>query len=221
MRVAPGRTPGPTGDTARAPAEAPRDGARQQRRGTRQRIFAAAVAEFERVGVTHSRVEHICCAAKVTRPTFYAHFPTKEDVLLELQRRAANGIADAIVSRLAEAASLPEVIDVLADGLFAAAGSVSPRLRREIVSLDVRERRTARWHETALFHSVRARFEAAGLRGEIAAQHAPGDLTRWVLVTLLAFLAGDADDLQASRADARSVLQTLVLGLAAPRGAGA
>jgi AcrR family transcriptional regulator len=191
----------------------------QQRRATHRRIVAAAVAEFERVGVAQSRVEHICRAARVTRPTFYSHFPTKESVLVELQRRSVNAIADAILSRLAEAATLLEVIEALVDGVFAAAGSVSPRLRQEILSIDVRERRTAEWEQTALFHAVASRFEAARRRGEIAPRHDPRELTRWILVTLLGFLVGDTSDLEPSRADARGVLHLLALGLGVPRGA--
>jgi len=193
----------------------------QQRLGTHRRILAAAVAEFERVGVTRARIGHICRAARVTRPTFYAHFPTKEDVLLELQRGAANRIASAILSRLAEAATLAQMLDSLVEGLFAAARAVSPRLRREIMSLDVRERRTAEWAGTALFRAVEGRFEAARRRGEVAAHHEPADLTRWAMVTLLGFLVGDASDLEPSRSDARRVLEILAHGLAAPRGGGA
>ena len=210
--------PGPTGGTpSHATPEALR-GRDQQRRDTHRRVLLAAVAEFDRVGVAQSRVEHICRAAGVTRPTFYAHFPTKEDVLVELQQRSANAIASAILSRLAEAATLSEVVDALVDGLFVAAGSVPPRLRREILSLDVRERRIAEWERTALFAAVRGRFEAARRRGEIEPGHDPGELTRWALVTLLGFLIGEADDLGPSRADARGMLRLLVAGLGAPRG---
>jgi AcrR family transcriptional regulator len=173
----------------------------------------AAIAEFDRVGVAQARVEHICRAAHVTRPTFYAHFPTKEDVLLELQRRAANRIADEILSRLTEAASLPQVVEALVEGLFAAAGSVSPRLRREIMSFDVRERRTALWEGTPLFREVRRRFDAARGRGEIALPHDASQLTHWILVTLIGFLVGDAPDLEAARDDAHGVLQLVVSGL--------
>jgi AcrR family transcriptional regulator len=158
-------------------------------------------------------VEHICRAADVTRPTFYAHFPSKEDVLLELQRRAANVIADEILARMAEAASLPEVVEALVEGLFAAAGSVSPRLRREIVSFDVRERRTALWEGTPLFREVRRRFDAARIRGEISPHHDSRQLTHWILVMLIGFLVGDAPDLEATREDAHGVLQLLVKGL--------
>jgi AcrR family transcriptional regulator len=194
-----------------APRELPRR--ERRRRHTHRRIIAAAMAEFDRVGVAQARVEHICRAADVTRPTFYAHFPSKEDVLLELQRRAANTIADEILARLAEAASLSQVIEALVEGLFAAAGSVSPRLRREIVSFDVRERRTALWEATPLFREIRRRFDAARARGEIAPSHDSRQVTHWILVTLLGFLVGDAPDLEATRDDALGVLQLVVKGL--------
>jgi AcrR family transcriptional regulator len=201
-------------------SEATPDSLRAQRwRGRHQRILAAAVMEFERVGIAGARIGRICRMAGVTRPTFYAHFPTKEHVLLELQRRTANAIAEAILSRLAEAATLSELVDALVDGLFAATNRASPRLRQEILSLDVRERRPADWEGTPLFDAVRSRFDAARRRGEIAPRHDPGDLTRWALVTLLGFLAGDAADVEPNRADARSVLRLLVLGAA--RGDGA
>lgn len=190
----------------------------RQRAHTHRRIVAAAVAEFERVGVAHAHVEHICRSARVTRPTFYAHFPSKEDVVLELQRRAADAIADAILLRLAEAATLAEVIDSLVDGLFAAAASISHRLRREILSLDVRERRPADWEGTPLFRAVRGRLDASRRRGEIDDGHDTGQLTRCVLVTLLGFLAGDVGDLEPSRADARATLRVLARGLREPRG---
>jgi len=209
---------GPTAATA-SPADANGlAGRERQRLLTHQRIVAAAIAEFERFGVSHSRVEHICRAAGVSRPTFYAHFPSKEDVVLELQRGAANAIAGAILSRLAEAATLAEVIDSLVDGLFGAAGRVSHRLRREILALDVRERRRADWEGTPLFEALKGRIDAARRRGEIDTGHDAAQLTRCVLASLLGFIAGDAGDLEPSRADARTTLRVLAQGLREPRG---
>lgn len=209
---------GPTAWSGVPSAAGTPPGRERQRSVTHQRIVVAAIAEFERVGVAHSRVEHICRSAGVSRPTFYAHFPTKEDVVLELQRRAANATADAILSRLAEAATLAEVIDSLVDGLFAAAASISQRLRREILSLDVRERRRADWDGTPLFQALFSSIEAARRRGEIGARHDAAQLTRCVLASLLGFLAGDAGDLEPSRADARAALRLLAQGLREPRG---
>jgi AcrR family transcriptional regulator len=60
-----------------------RDAQRQQ---TRQRVYAAALAEFKRTGMAAADVADIASAAGVARGTFYFHFPTKEHVLAELER---------------------------------------------------------------------------------------------------------------------------------------
>ncbi|MDR3664984.1 MAG: TetR family transcriptional regulator [Mycobacterium sp.] len=54
---------------------------------TRQRVFDAAVAEFKRAGMANADVGAIVTAAAVAHGTFYFHFPTKEHVLFELERR--------------------------------------------------------------------------------------------------------------------------------------
>jgi len=210
------RGPTPAAVPAAEPDALP--GRERRRLLTHRRILAAAASEFERVGVAHARVGHICRAARITRPTFYAHFPTKEDVVLEFQRRAANAIAEAILVRLAEAATLAEVIDSLVDGLFAAAGAASPRLRREILALDVRERRRADWEDTPLFDALRRRLDAARRRGEIDGRCDAGQLTRCILASLLGFLLGGAGDLEAGRADARAMLRILSAGVGAQCG---
>src|ERR1700756_4618137 len=67
------------------PAKTPHPKAR--RRQTRQRILGAAIAEFTRSGMANADVRAIVGAAGVAHGTFYFHFPTKEHVLLELERR--------------------------------------------------------------------------------------------------------------------------------------
>jgi AcrR family transcriptional regulator len=54
---------------------------------TRERLMGAAVAEFKRAGMTGADVSAIVAAAGVAHGTFFFHFPTKEHVLLELERR--------------------------------------------------------------------------------------------------------------------------------------
>ncbi|MGA9359171.1 MAG: TetR/AcrR family transcriptional regulator [Mycobacterium sp.] len=62
--------------------------ARETRRlQTRQRILGAAIAEFTRSGMAGADVGAVVAAAGVAHGTFYFHFPTKEHVLLELERR--------------------------------------------------------------------------------------------------------------------------------------
>jgi TetR/AcrR family transcriptional repressor of uid operon len=68
--------------------------ARETRRlQTRQRILGAAIAEFKRSGMAGADVRAVVVAAGVAHGTFYFHFPTKEHVMLELERREEARIA--------------------------------------------------------------------------------------------------------------------------------
>jgi AcrR family transcriptional regulator len=60
---------------------------------THQRILGAAIAEFKRSGMTGADVGAVVAAAGVAHGTFYFHFPTKEHVLLELERREEARVA--------------------------------------------------------------------------------------------------------------------------------
>ncbi|MCP4905679.1 MAG: TetR/AcrR family transcriptional regulator [bacterium] len=77
----PGGKPKPQGMRARQRAE------------TRERIFETALREFRDVGFAAAQIDRIAKAAGVARGTFYFHFPTKDDVLLELARRINGRVA--------------------------------------------------------------------------------------------------------------------------------
>ncbi len=55
--------------------------------------MGAAIAEFKRSGLAGADVAAIVTAAGVAHGTFFFHFPTKEHVLLELERREEERIA--------------------------------------------------------------------------------------------------------------------------------
>lgn len=57
----------------------------KQARGVekRDRLYAAALARFERDGVGETRVEDVIADAEVSWATFFRYFPRKEDVLIE------------------------------------------------------------------------------------------------------------------------------------------
>jgi AcrR family transcriptional regulator len=65
----------------------------QQRAETRERLYQAALREFRDVGFADAQVDRIARAAGVARGTFYFHFPSKDDVLLELARRNGARVA--------------------------------------------------------------------------------------------------------------------------------
>jgi TetR/AcrR family transcriptional repressor of uid operon len=84
---------------------------------TRERILGAAVAEFKQSGMAAAEVGEIVAAAGVAHGTFYFHFPTKEHVLLELERREETRVA-AELARFLEgshdlAAALAETVALL------------------------------------------------------------------------------------------------------------
>jgi AcrR family transcriptional regulator len=61
---------------------------------TRERLLGAAIAEFKRSGMAEADVGAIVAAAGVAHGTFFFHFPTKEHVLLELEYREEQRIAN-------------------------------------------------------------------------------------------------------------------------------
>jgi len=79
---------------------------------TRERVFQAAVAEFKRSGLAGADIGAVVKAAGVAWGTFYFHFPTKEHVLAELERREDARIAAELARFLA---GPHEVADMLAE----------------------------------------------------------------------------------------------------------
>jgi AcrR family transcriptional regulator len=79
--------------------------------------MGAAIAEFARAGMAQADVGAIVAAAGVAHGTFFFHFPTKEHVLLELERREEERIAKQFAQFLKSehdlAAALNEAVRVV------------------------------------------------------------------------------------------------------------
>jgi AcrR family transcriptional regulator len=78
---------------------------------TRERLMGAAIAEFKRAGMTQADVSAIVAAAGVAHGTFFFHFPTKEHVLLELERREEERIVKQFGQFLKSKRDLRSVLD--------------------------------------------------------------------------------------------------------------
>lgn len=98
----------------------------QQREETFERVFAAAIDVIRRDGVEGSRIEDIAELAGVSRGTFYFHFATREEVLLELLRRTQVSLAEQLYA-LDEEAPLDTVLALLTSHIRDAWSS-EPRL---------------------------------------------------------------------------------------------
>src|SRR3954470_6575342 len=96
-------------------------GAREaQRLETRARIFDAAVAEIGRSGLAGADVSAIARAAGVVRGTFYFHFPTKEHVLVELERAEETSIVAELDTKAASPNDLTSILTLLVRRVLAA-----------------------------------------------------------------------------------------------------
>ncbi len=76
---------------------------------TREHLFEESLRLFRERGFAEVKVEDIVRASGVARGTFYFHFPTKEDVLLELLRRGEQRM-EAGLRRLAPESRLREAL---------------------------------------------------------------------------------------------------------------
>ena len=182
-----------------------RSGPRErQRAATRERLFAAALAEFRIRGVGRANVAEIARAAGVSRPSFYAHFPTLDHVLFELAWR----LAQEIVRRLEGASGLRATLDRLADALIEAEQAVSdPGLFREMISVFVR-RRTEPEFDTSqipVLRELMRRFEAARRAGELRPGMAPEQAARLCLSGVFGHLLGVEAAPRERRADLRAL----------------
>jgi AcrR family transcriptional regulator len=166
-----------------------------QRLATRERLFAAAVAEFKRSGVAGADVGAIVAEAGVAHGTFFFHFPTRQHALAELGHREEVRMAAELDRFLATApdlrATLHEVLRMTA--------SLERRLGRalfkELLGLYFAPTRPELqlWRDHPPIARVIAEFEAARERGEIGADLAvdPANAALFFLMGLFALLVTD------------------------------
>jgi AcrR family transcriptional regulator len=203
-RAARREIPAPAAEPARPSPFAP-VGLRELRRtATRERLFKAALVEFRSQRFARANVSRIARAARVSRPSFYAHFPTLEHVLYELAWR----LSLEIVRRLESAGSLREALDRLVEGLSLAEATVGDSaLFREMVSLFAR--RTAALElepeEVPVLGALLRRFETARAAGELRPGMPPAQAARLCLSGVFGHLLGVDATPAERRADLRAL----------------
>ena len=156
-----------------ATAEGKLSGRAAQRRETRQRVYAAAIAEFKRSGLAAADVGVITREAGVARGTFYFHFPTKEHVLAELERLEEARLASQLSKFLAAphdfAGALAEVVRLMT----VMERRVGKALFGEMLGLHFSPRRPEtlpgadQWSEYPVMTLVIQAVELARARGEV------------------------------------------------------
>jgi AcrR family transcriptional regulator len=158
--------------SAMTATEGKTNGREVQRLETRKRVYASAVAEFMRVGMTAADISVITKDAGVARGTFYFHFPTKEHVLAELERHEEARLAAQLARFLDRphdlACALAEVVRLMS----LMERRVGKVLFAEMLALHFSPQRpemlpgTDRWGEYPMMVLVVRAIELARERGE-------------------------------------------------------
>ncbi len=171
---------------------------------THARLFEAALAEFRRVGFDRASVARIARRARVSRPSFYFHFPAKEDVLLELQWR----LEQRIVGSLRPEAAFDTFLNELVEGFIQAEETVGDSaLFRDMLGIYVRRPPALDDQPLPVLHAVTERFAEAARKGELRAGLEPARATHLFLTGVFGYLIGTPGPAASRRED----LETLVL----------
>jgi AcrR family transcriptional regulator len=176
----------------------------RQRAATRERLYVAALAAFRRRGFERASVSEIARAAGVSRPSFYAHFPTRDHVLYELVWR----LSLEIVRGLEGAVDLRAALERLADGLIEAERAVGdPALFREMVSIFVRRPPALGIDggEIPVLAELLRRFEQARRARQLRSGMAPEQAARLCLTGVFGYLLGVDAAPDERRADLRAL----------------
>ncbi len=187
----------------------------QQRLETRARLFEAAVDEFRREGFARAQVDRIVAAAGVARGTFYFHFPSKEHVLLELQRKHEAAI-EARLAAMPRPRSAGELLQQVVDALLSEIGEkVDPALLREILALYIRRPGGLDLSDQPfpVVSAVTDRFAEAARVGHLRNDIPPAQLAVLLLTSLFGFLSPDETEPEELRRRLESVISIFLHGI--------
>jgi len=183
----------PASSPAPDPKTAMQNSRSRQRAETKERIFETALREFREAGLAAAQIDRIAKKAGVARGTFYFHFSTKDDVMLELARRINRRGARRLGAVAEGEPSLEDflhgIVDILIDefGLVSDAG-----LNAELLALYIRRpndlvdpgHNAPTINDELIIH-LRALAESDGLPSQMA----PEQLALIIMSSLFGILA--------------------------------
>src|SRR3984893_16939635 len=177
-----------------------------QRLQTRARLFDAAVAEIDRCGFARTDVAKIAAAVGVARGTFYFHFPTKEHVMVELERAEEALIVAELDNGQTAPDDLTSMLSMRVRHVRAAEQRLGPVVFRDMLGLHFSSARPVedelRKHPLAEF--LVSAIKKAQRAGRVPRDADAGELGVFFLTGLFALLAtggaaGDARDAMLDR----------------------
>jgi AcrR family transcriptional regulator len=146
---------------------------RQERSvNTRRALVRAAGVLWAERGYNETTVEDVCVAAGVGRSTYYLHFESKEQLLMEFAFATARGVAADVESAAGQCGSIDDEVAAFVSGLVprmeATPRTVAVTVLRHVSMRSVAARETS--PDQILFDDVLTRMVRAGQgRGEVRA----------------------------------------------------
>jgi AcrR family transcriptional regulator len=199
--------------------DSPGAGVREaQRLATRARVFDAALTEIGRSGLAGADVAAIAAAAGVVRGTFYFHFPTKEHVLVELERAEEAKIVARLDTKATEPGELIAMLRLLVREVLAAERRLGPVVFRDMLGLHFSATRPVEDELTE--HPVAQYlinvFASAQAAGQVCRDAEPSELGVIFLTGLFALLATGLGPSRPRAALLDRYVTTIVQGMEAP-----
>lgn len=191
---------------------------------TRQALASAAMRLFAERGYEATTVADIAAAAEVSTRTFFAYFPSKEDVFftgtrerLDLVRQAFAAHAGALPPLTAMRATLDQIIETASGDLFAPDRDI--RLRLLIERPELRARGTQLLFSAHQVLADALRAGVPGLDGYGAAAAAGATIGALVAVVLHALEhGGTVDEVRAALTATLDRLERTTIGTSTPGG---
>jgi AcrR family transcriptional regulator len=186
-----------------------------QRLETRARVFDAAVAEIGRSGLAGADVSAIARAAGVVRGTFYFHFPTKEHVMVELERAEEAEIVARLDTKKTGSNELVSVLSLLVREVLVAERRLGPVIFRDMLGLHFSSTRPVEDElgEHPLAGFVIAAIAEAQAAGRVRRDADPGELGVIFMTGLFALLATAGPASRARTALLDRYVMTIVEGM--------
>jgi AcrR family transcriptional regulator len=186
-----------------------------QRLDTRARLFDAAVTEIGRSGLAGADVSTIAAAAGVARGTFYFHFPTKEHVVVEVERSEEAKIVARLGTRQSEPTDLLSMLSLLVREVLAAELRLGPVFFRDMLGLHFSSTRPVEdeLSEHPLAEFLVAAIAQAQTAGRVTPDADAGELGVFFLTGLFALLATSTSTLKAQAAFMDRYAKTIFQGM--------
>ena len=197
----------------------------RQRAETRERLFEAALKEFREFGFAGAQIDRIAKAAGVVRGTFYFHFPSKDDVLIELARRVNSRIARRVAALSDDSSSLGDILRRINDAMGDEHTRVGEAgLQAELLSLYMRRPQDVslppEHNAPSLANEVAAHLGRLEQRGALNTR-LPKELAAVVFMTSLFGIYVRIPPGENRRVACEALIELFVAGLEAPPSAAA